>query len=255
MKNQLQTNYKNLKQEVLNTANILIEEDENNKKIVLKVLDYIKKTDDIEFPHELDVEGYEDNSITFSDGLIDIKVAKQDDKYVGTIESCWFGSPNEEPFQLPLPKISYTYENQFNAIFQILNMRWDIINRYYLPKMNIQNNEELSKNLNFTEWKKIMFGIGLCGLDFVDVHNAVKNKVCTISQISVKGLDSLPKSVDFPSKVSNLILAIKIPKNQGLDEINKIAEIFTEKVDEDSQVLWQSINHDKDEVEIIYLYN
>jgi hypothetical protein len=247
--------FKDLKEEVVNTAHILLEENPKNKEIVFKILDYIQNDKELEYPHELDVESWEDDSITFTDGLILLNIAKQDDKYIGTIEGNWFSSPNEKPVQLPIPKITESYENQFNAIAQTIIQRGDIVNRYYLPKLNIKNNEELSKNPNFRKWKKIMFGISLCGLDFVDVHKAVKNQECILSHIAVKDVESLPNSIDFDKKVSNCLIAIKIPQSKGLDEINKIAEIFTEKLDEDCQVLWQAINHNKEDYEIIFLYN
>ncbi|MBU0459573.1 MAG: hypothetical protein KJ771_02085 [Nanoarchaeota archaeon] len=96
-----------LKDEVMNIYYNLIDENPKNREVLLKIIEIIKKDKDNRFPfNEFDVDGWEDDSITFSDGLIDVKVTKQDDKYVGTIEGAWFNSPNEEPVQLPIPKMS-----------------------------------------------------------------------------------------------------------------------------------------------------
>ena len=247
--------YQDLKEEVVNTAHILLEEKPENKEVVFKILNDIQNDKEFEIPHELDVESWEDDSITFSDGLTLLKIAKQDDKFVSTIEGCWFGAKNEEPYQLPIPQITESYENQFNAIAQTIIQRGDIVNRYYLPNLKIQNNEELSKNPNFREWKKVMFGIGLCGLDFIDVHKSVLDKACEMSYFSFKQPSELNELIKKDEGISNYLIAMKVPQNTSLDEINKIAEICTEKLNSECNILWQAINHDKEEFEIIVLYN
>lgn len=248
-----------LKDEVMNIFYNLIDENPNNRAVLLKIIDVIQKDKDNEFPFkEFDVEGYDDDKIIFSDGLILVQVVKQDDKYIGTIEGAWFNSPNEEPVQIPFPKISESYDNVFNAIFQIMNLRWDIIKRYYRPfRLNrMRNIEELYRNPLFEEWRKVTFyERGLVGLDYIDVWKAVEDKVCKISHMSTLSLDFDSNLIDLPEKVSNILIAIKLPKNHEIDSIHKVAEKFVDKVDPDCQVLWQSIHHDKNEIEIIYLYN
>ena len=247
--------YQDLKEEVVHTAQILLEENPENKEIVFKILNDIQKDNESEIPRELDVEAWDDDSITFTDGLILLTIAKQDDKFISTIEGCWFGAKNEEPFQLPIPKKTEPYENQFNAIAQTIIQRGDVVNRYYLPNLHVLNNAELSKNPNFIKWKKIMFGIGLCGLDFIDVYKSVLDKTCEVSYFSSKQLSELNDQIKADDGISNYLIAMRVPENASLDEINKIAEMCIEKLDPECNILWQAVNHDKKEYEIIVLYN
>ena len=90
---------------------------------------------------------------------------------------------------------------------------------------------------------------------FGELHKAIKNKVCTLYHIAIKDIEHLPNSIDFDKKVSNCLIAIKMPRSKGLTEINKIAETITGKLDDDCQVLWQAINHNKKNYEMIVLYN
>lgn len=251
--------YETLNKEIRNIALNLIRENKDNEESVLKVLDYIETQQTIDIPHEIKLEGWDDNLINFTDGVLSLLITKEDDHYKTKIESCIFCNyyDNEE-FTFPIPEKEHKHSNVFVAISQIMLLREDYMLKYYQPNdlLCIKNYSDLIENPDFNEWKEIVFSEkGLYGIDFTDIYEALENKECSLIKISSQNEINPSNFNDLPSDLSNVVFAIKLPKNKGNEEINKVAEMITEKLPEDCNILWQGVESEDDKTEIIVIYN
>lgn len=118
----------------------------------------------------------------------------------------------------------------------------------------LQNGRELSRDFRFEEWLEVLYSNGLCGLDFIDVYEAVKDKRATLISFSTDNFTELTQHLDNIKEAEGLIIAIKLPQRFRLDSIKKIIEEFVLISREDAIILYQAVHKKRDCVKIILLY-
>tara|TARA_Y100000031_G_scaffold127432_1_gene145095 strand:+ start:10571 stop:10987 length:417 start_codon:yes stop_codon:yes gene_type:complete len=122
-------------------------------------------------------------------------------------------------------------------------------------KSKISNFNALSENKDFKEWKDIIFGVGLWGLDYIDVYNAVENKEMKIQKIKAAHLSDivylLKQQIQHDS--SAVIIALKVYGSNPVNSISQIQESVISSLNDNAEVLIQGIENKTEEFEIILL--
>lgn len=120
---------------------------------------------------------------------------------------------------------------------------------------SIINGAEISSDRLFEELLEVLYGGTMCGLDFVDVYQAVKGrtaKICCIEEDNLESIKSrIVKELDYNSKA--VIAAIKLPTEHGLDTVHEIAETLTISLNEDAGILWQAGNYSRKTIKMVIL--
>jgi ribosome-interacting GTPase 1 len=117
-------------------------------------------------------------------------------------------------------------------------------------------NPEITGDIHFEELLEVLYKPGLCGLDFADIVEAVKNRYATITCCEYANIDdfksSIGKEFDYNSKA--VILAVKVQCSEnGLDAVREIAETVAVSVNSDAQLLWQAVYRKRNMLRVILL--
>jgi len=124
------------------------------------------------------------------------------------------------------------------------------------PLSKIANFDEINKNPLFPIWREIVSGsAALCGLDYIDVYTAVKDKVCFLSGFSANSIELLGNKISFDGALSNAIIVVNLPKEGFLDEAMEIVEIVKSKLPFDCSVIYQVFITENDIFEVVVLTN
>ena len=103
----------------------------------------------------------------------------------------------------------------------------------------------------FHDWVEIVFGCpALCGLDNIDVYNALKDTEIKLDKITGKTIEEIKEKISLDYDLHCCIMGVELPQGMGHEDVTSIGVEVVEKLNDNANVIWQGINKDVDEITV-----